>query len=198
FSVKGAWEALRTRGLDVAWYNVVWFTHAIPRHSFHLWLVMRNSLKTQDLLRSWDVGPTIDLASLRCLLFDRQRDSHNHLFFECKFSARVWSYVRDMAELENVPPILTEIVEILHVTDKPKSTRSIIGRLIVAATTYYIWKERNNRLFNKVNHTPEEIRDMITITIRLKLLTFKFKNTTNINRILQYWKIPNPFRIYTS
>nr|GEX90928.1 hypothetical protein [Tanacetum cinerariifolium] len=181
FSVKGEWEALRTRGLDVAWYNIVWFTHAIPQNSFHLWLVMRNSLKTQDLLRSWDVGPIVDLASLRCLLCDRQRDSHNHLFFECKFSARVWSYVRDLAELENVPPILTDIVEILHVTGKPKSARSIIGRLIVAATTYYIWKERNSRIFNKVNRTPEEIRDMITVTIRLKLLTFKFKNKTNVN-----------------
>nr|GEZ41931.1 hypothetical protein [Tanacetum cinerariifolium] len=216
FLVKGAWEALRTQGLDVAWYNVVWFTHAIPRHSFHLWLVMRNSLKTQDLLRSWDVGPTVDLASLWCLLCDRQRDSHNHLFFKCKFSARVWSYVRNianiqltnqddelqwrdssgkigsflvkgawealrtrarvwsyvrnLAELENVPPILTDIVEILHVTGKPKSARSIIGRLMVAATTYYIRKERNSRLFNKVNRTPEEIRDMITVTIRLKLL----------------------------
>ncbi|GKF79718.1 putative reverse transcriptase domain-containing protein [Tanacetum coccineum] len=46
-----AWEALRPRGVEVSWYRVVWFSHYIPRHAFHLWLVMRNSLKNQDKLR---------------------------------------------------------------------------------------------------------------------------------------------------
>ncbi|GJS41231.1 hypothetical protein Tco_0566274 [Tanacetum coccineum] len=48
------------------WCN---FTHQIPRHAFHLWLVMRNSLKTQDKLRQWDVGDGTDLSTLRmCVL----------------------------------------------------------------------------------------------------------------------------------
>ncbi|GKF96898.1 reverse transcriptase domain-containing protein, partial [Tanacetum coccineum] len=55
FSVKRAWEAFRPRGNEVAWYRMVWFSHCIPRHAFHLWLAMRNSLRTQDKLRQWDV-----------------------------------------------------------------------------------------------------------------------------------------------
>ncbi|GJR79370.1 hypothetical protein Tco_0150155 [Tanacetum coccineum] len=55
FSVSRAWEAFRPRGNEVNWFRIVWFPHSIPRHSFHLWLVMRNSLKTQDKLRQWDV-----------------------------------------------------------------------------------------------------------------------------------------------
>nr|GFC29435.1 hypothetical protein [Tanacetum cinerariifolium] len=50
FSVKLAWEALRPRGEEVLWYNTIWFSHGIPRHEFHLWLVMSRSLKTQDKL----------------------------------------------------------------------------------------------------------------------------------------------------
>ncbi|GKD03122.1 reverse transcriptase domain, reverse transcriptase zinc-binding domain protein, partial [Tanacetum coccineum] len=54
-SVKAAWEAFRPRGIEVPWFRVVWFSHNILRHAFHLWLVMRKSLKTQDKLRQWDV-----------------------------------------------------------------------------------------------------------------------------------------------
>ncbi|GJR53871.1 hypothetical protein Tco_1404392 [Tanacetum coccineum] len=86
FSVKCAWEALRPRGIIVAWHRVVWFSR-IPRHAFHLWLVMRRSLKTQDKMRQWDVGGGTDLNLLRCSLCDSQPDSHEHLFFECAFSS---------------------------------------------------------------------------------------------------------------
>ncbi|GJT56748.1 putative reverse transcriptase domain-containing protein [Tanacetum coccineum] len=161
FLVKCAWEALRPRGVEVSWYNIVWFAHSIPRHSFNLWLIMRRSLKTQDNLRAWDVGPNVDLSMLRCPLCDTQRDSHEHLFFECAYSAKVWDYVRVLADLDNVPPTLMDIVATLLAMCKARTTRSIFGRLILAATTYFIWNERNNRLFNKINRKPEDIRDMI-------------------------------------
>jgi hypothetical protein len=70
FSVSSAWEELRPRGMEVSWYRVAWFTHCIPRHSFHLWLVLRRSLKTQDMLRQWDVGLDTDLNMLRCVFCD--------------------------------------------------------------------------------------------------------------------------------
>ncbi|GKG30748.1 reverse transcriptase domain, reverse transcriptase zinc-binding domain protein, partial [Tanacetum coccineum] len=60
FFVAKAWEELRPRGFKVKWTRVVWFSHCIPRHSFHLWLTLRGSLRTQDKLRQWDVG-NVDL-----------------------------------------------------------------------------------------------------------------------------------------
>ncbi|GJV06165.1 putative reverse transcriptase domain-containing protein [Tanacetum coccineum] len=113
FSVICAWEALRPKGVEVSWYNIVWFANSIPRRSFNLWLIMRRNLKTQDNLRAWDVGPNVDLSMLRCPLCDTQRDSHEHLFFECAYSAKVWDYVRVLADLDNVPPTLMDIVATL-------------------------------------------------------------------------------------
>ncbi|GKB43936.1 zinc finger, CCHC-type containing protein [Tanacetum coccineum] len=52
---------------DVDWFRIVWFSHNIPRHAFHLWLVMRNGLKTHDKMRQWDVGSNTDLNLLRCM-----------------------------------------------------------------------------------------------------------------------------------
>ncbi|GJW24414.1 putative reverse transcriptase domain-containing protein [Tanacetum coccineum] len=150
-SVSRAWDAFRPRGNEVPWFKIVWFPHSIPRHSFHLWLVMRNSLKTQDRLRQWDVGNNVDLNLLVCPLCSAQQDSHAHLFFECAYSSQPMAHKR--------------------------TVRSIFGKLILAAATYFVWLERNNRLFKKTKRTPEELKDVIMITVRIKLLSFRFKNS---------------------
>ncbi|GJV50983.1 MACPF domain-containing protein CAD1 [Tanacetum coccineum] len=64
FSVKAAWEAFRPRGNEVTWHRIVWFSNNIPRHAFHLWLVMRKSLKTHDKLRQLDGNLLIIMTNL--------------------------------------------------------------------------------------------------------------------------------------
>ena len=90
FSVACAWDSLRTKADLVEWFNISWFPHCIPRHAIHLWLVIKEKLKTQDRLRLTDVGPNVDLNLLRYPLCDAVPDSHPHLFFECPFSLQVW------------------------------------------------------------------------------------------------------------
>ncbi|GJT25924.1 reverse transcriptase domain, reverse transcriptase zinc-binding domain protein [Tanacetum coccineum] len=55
FSVASAWDSLRSRADVVDWFHVVWFPQCIPRHAFHIWLVTKQTLKTQDTLRQWDI-----------------------------------------------------------------------------------------------------------------------------------------------
>nr|GEX06939.1 hypothetical protein [Tanacetum cinerariifolium] len=91
FSVSLVWDSIRPRKALVPWVNIVWFSQCIPCHAFHMWLVMLNKLKTQDVLRQWDVSCDSNLNVLRCPLCKTQPDSHSHLFFECQFSSHVWS-----------------------------------------------------------------------------------------------------------
>ncbi|GJY08916.1 putative reverse transcriptase domain-containing protein [Tanacetum coccineum] len=196
FSVSRAWEAFRPRGNEVNWFRIMWFPHSIPRHLFHLWLVMQNSLKTQDKLRQWDVGINTDLNLLRCSLCNTQSDSHAHLFFECPYSSKVWKLVRHLADMELVLPILYDIVDHIQPMASKRTARSIFGKLILAASSYFVWLERNNRLFKNVKRTPEELRDVIMVTVRLKLLLFKFKNSANVISLLDHWKMPRSFRLY--
>ncbi|GJZ38522.1 putative reverse transcriptase domain, reverse transcriptase zinc-binding domain protein [Tanacetum coccineum] len=110
FSVAKAWEAIRAHGNQVTWSWIVWFSHNIPRHAFHLWLVMRNRLKTHDRVKQWDIGPNGDLNALRCALCESQPDSHPYLFFECVFFSKVWSYVCVLADMDLVPPNIHDII----------------------------------------------------------------------------------------
>nr|GEU39556.1 hypothetical protein [Tanacetum cinerariifolium] len=141
---------------------IVWFSHNIPHHAFHLWLVMRNGLKTHDKMRQWDVSVNTDLNLLRCDLCDNQPDSHGHLFFECPFSLKVWSYVRDLAGMDLVSLILHDIIVYLHPIGNKRTSRSVFGN-ILDTSAYYIWMERNNKVFKNTRRSPEEVRDVIMV-----------------------------------
>ncbi|GKA53967.1 reverse transcriptase domain, reverse transcriptase zinc-binding domain protein [Tanacetum coccineum] len=67
FSVATVWDCIRPRGDEIDWYNLVWFSHNIPRHSIHLWLVIQRKLKTHDKLR-FGIKYSRLLAFLICFL----------------------------------------------------------------------------------------------------------------------------------
>nr|GEV86531.1 putative reverse transcriptase domain-containing protein [Tanacetum cinerariifolium] len=114
FSMAGAWDTIWTRADNVNWNNVVWFPHCIPRHDIHMWLVLQQKLKTQDMLRHWDVYPSIDLNLLRCRLCNLLPDSHDPLFFECAFSLQVWSKVRVLCDMDSIPPRLIDATTFIN------------------------------------------------------------------------------------
>ncbi|GJU83480.1 reverse transcriptase domain, reverse transcriptase zinc-binding domain protein [Tanacetum coccineum] len=192
FSVACVWDTIWSRADMVQWYNVVWFLHCIPRHAIHMWLVVQQKLKTQDRLRQWDVGPSIDLNLLRCPLFDLVPDSHDHLFFECSFSSHVWSQVRALCGMDFISPQLADVIAFIVPISKGKTVISILSRIVVDATSYYIWLERNGRLFKKKTSSPDQIVQVILSMVRLKLVTFKFKKMSTRSRLLlDQWKIPS-------
>ncbi|GJT10996.1 hypothetical protein Tco_0858038 [Tanacetum coccineum] len=98
--------------------------------------------------------------------------------------------------MECIQPVLHDIFLFLQPMAKQRTTISVLGRLLLAATTYYVWLERNNRIFKKVKRTLEEIIDVIMVTVCLKLLTFRFKSTNMVNKLLSRWKMPTSFRLY--
>nr|GEV90679.1 hypothetical protein [Tanacetum cinerariifolium] len=107
----------------------------------------KQRLRTQDCLRRWEVN--YDLAVV-CPLCETQPDSHEHLFFDCPFSQQVRSRVQQIAGLTGAGPFLASITTHLLPIAKRKSSKSCIGKLVVAAAAYFIWHERNSWLFNKV------------------------------------------------
>lgn len=50
FSIKSAWNALRTPHPVVNWSKVIWFKHAVHRWSIIQWMTVLGSLSTRDRL----------------------------------------------------------------------------------------------------------------------------------------------------
>ncbi|GJW79124.1 auxin efflux carrier [Tanacetum coccineum] len=73
---------------------------------------------------------------------------------------------------------------------KRRTTNSVVAKLVVAAATYYVWQERNWRLFKKGKRSPDQIVECIKSSVRLKLLSCKLKKSKNGERLARLWDLP--------
>ncbi|GJW28396.1 hypothetical protein Tco_0045271 [Tanacetum coccineum] len=184
FSAHVVWNTIRHRNDKVDWCDVVWFSCCIPRHAVHLWLVLRRRLKTQDQLRLWDAT-----GVMVCPLCETQPDSHDHLFFECVYSQQVWHGLKALAGLPNSSDAMDEVVSDILPFATRRTSKSIIAKLVVAATLYFIWQERNCHLFKKSKRTVNQVVECIMHTIRLKLLSCHFKTTRSALELINAWNL---------
>ncbi|XP_022030437.1 uncharacterized protein LOC110931348 [Helianthus annuus] len=189
FSTSRAWDSIRHRELEVGWSRIVWFGQCIPRHAFLMWLIMRRKLLTQDKILSWDFSRRKNMDMMCCLLCYANHDSHSHLFFECKYSAQVWHTVRCKVGMASVQAKWDDIVNWLLIRSKSKSAADYISRLGVAASAYFIWQERNARLFKNQLRPPEILSELIIQQVRYKLMGARLKNCDNVRRLLREWEI---------
>ncbi|GJX52394.1 hypothetical protein Tco_0280763 [Tanacetum coccineum] len=85
---------------------------------------------------------------------------------------------------------MDDILAFLIPISKGRSVVSIIARVVFAAMAYFLWKERNSRLFSKKILSIDNLVESICSTVRLKLVTFKFKISSTSRMLLDLWKVP--------
>ncbi|GKE12368.1 hypothetical protein Tco_1415919, partial [Tanacetum coccineum] len=102
----------------------------------------------------------------------------------------VWFQIRAFTGMSSLPPRLVDVLAFL-IPSKGFSVSNVISQIVLAAMTYCLWNERNSRLFKKKKSTADQIVQLITSLVRMKLVTFKFKKVTIGSRLLlDKWKIP--------
>lgn len=75
--------------------------------------------------------------------------------------------------------------------------RSIVGRLIVSVSAYFIWQERNFRFFKKGARSEDQLYDIIFANVRIKILSLselrilslRIKNSFSSSNLMDHWKI---------
>ncbi|GKE73026.1 hypothetical protein Tco_1535067, partial [Tanacetum coccineum] len=112
-----------------------------------------------------------------------QPDSHDHLFFKCPYSSRVWLQVLHMADIQFALSKWCDIMDWLLPISKQSNVLSIVGRLLVSAISYYIWQERNNRIHEKGERHHEHLVKVIMEVTRLKLASIKFKKSVCVEKL---------------
>ncbi|KAI3797687.1 hypothetical protein L1987_32950 [Smallanthus sonchifolius] len=190
YSASIVWDDIRSVQNEVPWADMVWFPQSIPRHSFFMWLLVNKKLKTQDIMCRWYTSGNTNFNLLCCSLCTSGPDSHKHLFFECFYGTQVWNGVKGRAGMETVRNTWDSISDHLVRFAKSKNEKHVIGKLVVGAAAYFVWQERNLRLFSTKKRSADRLVEVILATVRMKLHTMRFKRTSQVERILQDWSLP--------
>ncbi|KAK9058081.1 hypothetical protein SSX86_022921 [Deinandra increscens subsp. villosa] len=188
FASSLAWDSIRAHAPVVPWAKFVWFAQCIPRHAFLVWLIMRNRLLTQDKILAWDATRRKNMNMMCCMLCYSNYDSHEHLFFECRYSMQVWSTVRKKTCISLNGPVWSDIISCL-VGPTTSSIETMVAKLVVHAAAYFIWQERNNRIFQNHARPQDSLASIIRDTVRNRLMGIKIKKTGKACCILQDWNI---------
>nr|GEU45731.1 hypothetical protein [Tanacetum cinerariifolium] len=160
----------------------------IPRHAFNLWLIIKHKLKTQDRVSIWDASSSLGLV---CSLCESTPDSHEHLFFLCHFSDAVWSQMKLRAGLDHVSHDVYALFDHFEGISRAKSSKIVIAKIVLAASAYFIWQERNWRLFKKSKRSVKQVVDCIASTVRLKLLSCRFRRSKDGLHYARLWDLPD-------
>ncbi|GJY44993.1 hypothetical protein Tco_0433206 [Tanacetum coccineum] len=118
-------------------------------------------------------------------------DSHSHLFFSCVYSMYIWDRVNIMAKLDDVSNIWAEVISGICIKKPSNSIWSVIQRLVLGASVYFIWQERNVRLFDSKNRSVDVVLNIIVNTVRLKLLSLNLKGSRDVGIDAKVWHLPN-------
>ncbi|XP_050217492.1 uncharacterized protein LOC126668329 [Mercurialis annua] len=143
FFVKSAFQLLCDDKDNVPWFSLVWFAGFIPRHAFILWLGLKCRIMTKDRLLSWGT-----ISSDTCSLCNDKSETMDHLFFGCVYSDCIWKGVLVWLGIRRqINPWRREISWFVR-RAKGRSEIAKKRRLSFAAAVYFIWRARNEAVFN--------------------------------------------------
>ncbi|GKG12120.1 hypothetical protein Tco_0346357, partial [Tanacetum coccineum] len=123
---------------------------------------MKERLSTQDRVMAW--GNKKDLL---CPLCNVIHDSHSHIFFLYEYSKKVWGKVVGKINLKKTDYKWEEIISEIGGKKNGNNIWSVVRRLSLAAVVYYIWQERNQRIFRGDKRDADVLLDIINDTIKL-------------------------------
>ena len=110
----------------------------------------------------------------RCPFCGESPDSHRHIFFTCTFPSLVWRIMKREAHMNGFPDSWEHIMDQMA-NGVPKR---FIQKLTLSASVYFIWQERNFRLFRNRRRSVEgvvkEIKEMVLLRIAWKKRRSRF------------------------
>ncbi|KAH0778466.1 hypothetical protein KY290_004893 [Solanum tuberosum] len=152
FIIKSMYKKLRGDFIKVPWRRLTCNNQGNPKWIFILYLTIHRRLYTMDKLDKWGIH-----TDQVCVLCKQELETRQHLFFSCTMAARIWhKLLQWLCIIRNTTGWIEEMDwAISHATGK--AIQDEVYMMTLAATVYYVWQERNYRIFQKKERTTEMI-----------------------------------------
>ncbi|XP_050238356.1 uncharacterized protein LOC126687844 [Mercurialis annua] len=164
FTIKSLWNSLNPTNSRVSWHSLVWFPEHIPRHSFITWIALKGRLQTRDKLLRWKI-----INCNVCPLCNAAAENIPHLFFECSYSKRIWESILVSLNFHRLVLDWRREISFLSRRCKGRSKETKKRKISFCAAVYWIWKARNEAVFNQKIMSTEMVAFRIKEVARARL-----------------------------
>jgi len=156
--------------------TTLWHKQVPLKVMLFAWRLFRDKLPTKDNLLRRGVIP---LDSRLCIVGCNSLETTTHLFLHCSTFGSVWQYLlRWLGFLTTLPLGVIDHFNQFFLDDGTVKARGAILQVIWFATTWEIWKERNNRLFNgkqsSILQVVDKIKSLAFMWLKEKYPTLPF------------------------
>ncbi|KAL2231023.1 UNVERIFIED_CONTAM: Transposon TX1 uncharacterized protein [Sesamum indicum] len=172
-------------GPKVGWTSLLSGVLKIPRHCYILWMAIQEKLPTIDKPWLTHIGG--------CILCDEEAiETHNHLFFRCRFSRRCLKAIREIIRF--AWPNRTWAMDVEWVVRKWREKHIINAayRALLGSFVYHLWRERNSRRFQHIEHPPNVLASLIIDDVRQRILSINLSSSISTCALYRLWRIPWP------
>ncbi|KAG2262578.1 hypothetical protein Bca52824_069657 [Brassica carinata] len=179
YSARHTWDSLRHHQPPQGWEKKVWYRGHIPSHAFLMWVAQLDRLPTRTRIASW--GQHLDTYCCFCDNFPETRD---HIFLRCEYSEQLWTLIlRRLGYQAVMFHTWTALLEWSDIKDTTCPTT--LRLLVIQATIYKIWFERNARLHSSPTSTPQGCFKIIDRLVRQAIIARK--NRKSFRTLLRHW-----------
>ncbi|KAL2905271.1 Peptide chain release factor 1 [Bienertia sinuspersici] len=117
----------------------VWSRGNVPKHRFCWWVAAHGRLPTADRLVK--MGTAIDQG---CVLCSEAEESHQHLFFKCKYTQDRLSILREWLRSNSKADNWKSMVRWINRRGQNAKAQRTVWNAMIAALIYMIWQARNS------------------------------------------------------
>jgi len=161
YTVSGAYHILTAQSdpPDVRLNDLVWHKQVPLKVSIFAWRLLRDRLPTKlNLVRRG----LLNGEAASCIAGCGHDESTTHLFLHCDTFGLLWQSIRSWLGVEGVEPydIIDHFYQFIHYTGSSKKRTSFL-RLIWILSVWVVWNERNNRVFNNIQTTIDQLLEKV-------------------------------------
>ncbi|XP_009790774.2 uncharacterized protein [Nicotiana sylvestris] len=162
-SIKQIYHRLRGMFEKVSWRKVVCHNGGCPRWNFVLTMTAHGRLYTQDRLQRWGVAVDQD-----CIMCNNEKETIQHLFFKCSYAQALWSKLLEWQGIDRPVQGWEEELKWAEKLAKRRNATTELYKMVLEATIYYVWQERNDRIFQTKTRRWETVCKMIVQEIHCR------------------------------
>ncbi|XP_062076005.1 uncharacterized protein LOC133780148 [Humulus lupulus] len=142
FRIKHFYTSL-VNAQSVVYAETMWNKLLVPKHRFIYWQIFNSQLLTRDHLSRF-----LPISSALCPVCESEIETHSHLFMKCIFSRKVFGEINSWLGCFQWPNSFLELQHWCLVA--VRDLKNQILNTVLSASLYFIWRNRNNCIFNSV------------------------------------------------